>query len=392
MSDFSTIDRLLQGFVDGGLPGCAMEIAKDGETLYRGFFGYADLEKKLPVTESSVFRLASMSKLSLVTVMMMLYERGKFLLTDPVYSILPEWEHTTKFVINPNGYQEIVPTKKAVTIGDVLSMKCGLPYCNFPGQADSETLRIMQQRMQPLWDRGHFTLREQLKAMADVPQLFEPGEHWLYGFSSEICAGIIEEVCGKSIDAVFEELLFEPLGMDSTRSHYFGDMKERMVQFYALGENGQPPSPCHTPLDDKHLPGKEHECGWARLFSTTGDFSRLMQMLACGGVYNGTRIMGRKTIDLLRTNTLTETMLREDFTNDYLAGYGYGYGMRTLMDPYAGHHNGSVGAFGWTGGSGTWAEADPAEGVSIVYMHNLQPNLEEYHHLRMRAVAYGCLQ
>ena len=61
------------------------------------------------------------------------------------------------------------------------------------------------------------------------------------------------------------------------------------------------------------------------------------------------------------------------------------------MDKYAGHHNGSLGAFGWTGGSGTWAESDPSEGVSIVYMHNLQPNLEEYHHLRMRAAAYGSL-
>ena len=68
------------------------------------------------------------------------------------------------------------------------------------------------------------------------------------------------------------------------------------------------------------------------------------------------------------------------------------YGVRTLMDKYAGHHNGSLGQFGWTGGSGTWAESDPSEGVSIVYMHNLQPNLEEYHHLRMRATAYGCLE
>jgi CubicO group peptidase (beta-lactamase class C family) len=117
-----------------------------------------------------------------------------------------------------------------------------------------------------------------------------------------------------------------------------------------------------------------------------------MQMLANGGVYNGERIMGRKTIDLMRTNTITDQMIYEDYWNSYLAGYGYGYGVRTMSHPYEGQHNGSLGAFGWTGGSGTWAEADPSEGVSIVYMHNLQPNLEEYHHLRMRAVAYGCLE
>lgn len=116
-----------------------------------------------------------------------------------------------------------------------------------------------------------------------------------------------------------------------------------------------------------------------------------MQMLANGGVHQGNRIIGHGTIDLIRTNTLTPKMIEEDFSNTYLAGYGYGYGMRMLLDPYTGQHNGSLGAFGWTGGSGTWAEADPSTGTSIVYMHNLQPNLEEYHHLRMRAAAYGCL-
>ena len=132
--------------------------------------------------------------------------------------------------------------------------------------------------------------------------------------------------------------------------------------------------------------------GFSRVITNCRDYTKLMQMLANGGVYDGRRIMGRKTIDLMRTNTLSDTLIREDFSNNYLAGYGYGYGVRTLMDRYVGHHNGSLGAFGWTGGSGTWAEADPSEGVSIVYMHNIQPNLEEYHHLRMRATAYGCLE
>lgn len=94
----------------------------------------------------------------------------------------------------------------------------------------------------------------------------------------------------------------------------------------------------------------------------------------------------------MRCNTLSQEILHSDFNNNYLAGYGYGYGVRTLRNLYEGQHNGSLGAFGWTGGSGTWAESDPSEGLSIVYMHNLQPNLEEYHHLRMRAVAYGCFE
>jgi CubicO group peptidase (beta-lactamase class C family) len=115
-----------------------------------------------------------------------------------------------------------------------------------------------------------------------------------------------------------------------------------------------------------------------------------MSMLANGGVYKGERFLGRKTIELMSTNYLNEDQLK-DYHNTYLAGYGYGLGFRTLMDKAGGNHNGSIGAFGWTGGTGIWAESDPVENVAIVYMHNTRPNQEEYHHLRVRAVAYGCL-
>lgn len=89
MSTIKDLDRLLQGFVDGGLPGCSLQIAQRGKTLYEGYFGYADMEAKTPVTERSIFRQASMSKIPLYVTMMMLYERGKFLLTDPIYNFFP---------------------------------------------------------------------------------------------------------------------------------------------------------------------------------------------------------------------------------------------------------------------------------------------------------------
>ena len=116
-----------------------------------------------------------------------------------------------------------------------------------------------------------------------------------------------------------------------------------------------------------------------------------MQMLACGGTYKGQRIMGRKTIDMMRSNGLNAAQQAE-FEDTYNAGYGYGYGVRTLIDKNRGNHNGSLGAFGWTGGFGTWCEADPAEGISIVYMHNTVPTRELYYHHRIRTAAYGCLE
>lgn len=390
MSDFTNLNALLEDFVKRGLPGCGMQITQHGKTIYEGYFGYADIDKKIPITASSLFRQASMSKLPLYTVLMMLYEKGKFLLSDPISDFFPEWKHSTKYLINPNGYVDIVPTRRPVLISDVLSMKCGLPYCNFPEETTNATLRAMQKKMKPLWERGHFTLQEQISAMADVPQAFDPGSHWLYGFSSELAAGLIEKVCDKPIDDVFQLMLFDPLEMENTRSHYFGNAKERMVTLYGKDEAGYL-SPIYSPLDDKHLPGKEHECGWARLFSNVNDYSKLMQMLACGGIYKGKQIMGRKTIDLMRTNGLTPQQLK-DFQDTYNAGYGYGFGVRTLIDKYKGNHNGSLGAFGWTGGFGTWCESDPEEEVSIVYMHNMMPNEEQYYHLRIRAAAYGCIE
>lgn len=390
MSTVKDIDKLLQGFVDDGLPGCGLQITQRGKTIYEGYFGYADVKAKSPLTKKSIFRQASLSKLPLYTVLMMLYERGLFLMTDPIYKFFPEWKDTKKFIRNPNGNMEIVPTEGPVTIRDAFSMTCGLPYCNFPSDTNNPTQKAMEKCMQPLWNRGHFTLREQIEAIAKAPLAFEPGTHWLYGFSSELAAGIIEAVCEKSIDDAFEEFLFAPLEMDDTRSHYFGDIRERMVKLYHKTPEGKLEH-IVTSLDDKYNPGPEYEYGWSRLFSTVNDYSKLMQMLANGGEYNGKRIIGRKSINMMRTNGLDVVKLK-DFTDEYNAGYGYGYGVRTLIDKEKGNHNGSLGAFGWTGGFGTWAEADPKEEVSIVYMHNLMPNEERYYHPRVRAAAYGLIE
>lgn len=386
MATAKDIDRLLESFLEKGLPGCSLKVVQRGVTLYEGYFGVADRDTRAPVTKDSLFRQASMSKIPLYTAMMMLYARGEFLLSDPVGDFLPEWKTSRKYIRHPNGYVSIVPTERPITIRDTLSMKCGLPYCNSAAPTEDITLRGMQECMKPLWEKGHYTLQEQLKAVSRAPLACEPGAHWIYGFSSEIAAGIIEKVCDMPVNDALKKLLFDPLGMENTAAIHFGDTGERMVTLYALDEEGNyVPGPDF--FDKKHLPGPENEAGWARLFSNVEDYSRLMQMLACGGSFDGVRLMSPGTIDLMRSNGLDEIQLR-DFPE---AGYGYGYGFRTLIDRAAGDLNGSPGAFGWTGGFGSWCEADPAEGLSIVYMHNLIPNGEQYYHPRVRTISYGLL-
>lgn len=390
MADFKKMDRLLQEFADKTVPGCACTIMKNEEILYEGYAGYSDIDTKKPVNASSMFRQASTTKLFTYAIIGMLYEEGRFLLSDPISEFLPEWKNMNKFQVGANNELHIVPLENPITIKDVVTMACGLPYCMFPDvNSDQPVVAAMSKALAPLMGKCRPTLREEVWAVSQVPVLFEPGTHWLYGFGSEITGAIVEEITGKPLRRVFEERIIEPLGLKDTATYINEQNTKQLVSDYLKNEDGSfmklPPE-----SDAGYLPEFTPEGARVSLMCSARDFAVYMQMLANGGVYKGKQLLGRKTVDLLRTNYLNEAQLR-DFNCTYLAGYGYGLGFRTVIDQAAGNHNGSLGAFGWTGGSGIWVEADPKEGISIAYMHNMRPNEELYHHLRVRTVAYGCL-
>ena len=397
MSRYNDLDALLQKFVDDGLPGCSCIIARKGEILYENYFGWADIENKKPLTADNVFRQASLTKVAMYTAAMMLYEQGKFLMSDPIYEYFPEWRNTTKMVYKPNGEVDIVPVERPITVKNIMNMTCGLPYDMIMGDVPVEhpVSQAMARAMEPLKAKGHYTLREQIKAISQVPIAFEPGTRWLYGFASELTAGLLEVICGKPAEVVLKEMLFEPLGMDSSANFFFGDLEDRLVKNYYLkpGKKLGDPDALTTPPPERD----------AKFYGPLGAVSGFARVIQLPRLHEADADAGKRRRVQRRTDNRPQNDRPDAYEhtfghndprgllNTYLAGYGYGYGVRTMSHPYEGQHNGSLGAFGWTGGSGTWAEADPSRGVSIVYMHNLQPNLEEYHHLRMRATAYGCI-
>lgn len=390
MADFKKMDRLLQEFASKTVPGCACSIMKDEEILYEGYTGYSDIDKKETVNARSIFRQASTTKLFTYAIIGMLYEEGKFLLSDPIYEYLPEWKNMMKYQTGPNNELRIVPLEHPITIKDVVTMACGLPYCMFPDvNSDQPVIRAMSKALLPLGDKVRPTLRDEVRVMSQVPVLFEPGTHWLYGFGSEITGAIVEEITGKPLRSVFQERLIDPLGLKDTYTYMNEQNKKQIVSDYVKNQDGSFRK-LPQESDAGYYPETTPEGARASLLTSANDFGVFMQMLANGGSYKGERYLGRKTVDLMRTNYLNETQLK-DFECTYLAGYGYGLGFRTVIDQAAGNHNGSLGAFGWTGGSGIWVEADPKERISITYMHNMRPNEELYHHLRVRTVAYGCL-
>lgn len=385
MSDFKALSSFLEEALGKGPVGNGCAVARDGELLFEEYHGFSDREKKVPVDEKSVFRQFSTTKLATCTGAMMLYERGKFLLNDPLYEYFPEWKDTCVAQTNEDGTVTIRPPKRPILVKDCFSMAMGIGY-----GGEDYTHQVLAKVREELKDNiGNYTLRQDIKAMAAVPIAFDPGTHFLYGVGHELVAGLIEVVSGQTVGTFLKENLFDPLEMNSTGYHYFDDIRERMVTTYLLQEDGSTvPSPVFT--GDEHFePDNRYEGGGAGLFSTVRDYLTFSQMLACGGTYKGQQLIGRKTIDLMRTNQLNEQQMK-DFTNPYLDGYGYGLGVRTLVHPAAGV-NSSVGEFGWTGMLGTYVAIDPAEKLSLVYMHNLFPNNEAYIHPRVRNIVFGTL-
>ena len=386
---FEKLDRLLDGFVEeGGIPGCAACIMQDGKTVYEKYAGFADIESGKPIEKKSMFRQFSTTKLFSYVIFAMLYEEGKFLFSDPVGKYLPEWKSSRVFYRDAEGKLQIKPAEGPITVRQAVNMTCGLPYCMFP-EPDSEdpTVAAMSEKLTELLKNGVPVLAEEVRAMSQVPLMNEPGSHWFYGFGSEIMGAMIEKFEDMPLRETFIKRIAEPMGLENVDTFITDANRERVVTHYFKDENGLTAAPAD--FNNQFDPAVTPAGARPNMLASASDFCEFMQMLASGGTYKGRKYLSAGTVKMLTENQLNAVQLG-DFENDYLAGYGYGLGFRTLLTRKYGH-NGNLGAFGWTGGSGIWAEADPESNSALIYMHNMFPNDELYYHHRFRAAAYGCL-
>ncbi len=386
MSTARDMDTLLRRFADNTVPGCACMVMQDGRPLYENYFGYRDLEAKLPVDRDTLFRMFSLTKLVVCTAAMIQFERGEFLLSEPFADYFPEYAHPKVARIESNGRLTLRDAAGPILIRHALSMTCGLPYASEGGEhpTDAAINRVHAE----LAKKGSYTLQDEIRALAEVPLLFDPGEHRVYGLGHDMIGALIEVTSGKTLGEFLRENIFEPLGMEHSAYRYTEETQKDLAKLYAkkdgrffdLGDT----------YDGALKPGAVYEGGGTGLICNLEDYAIFTQMLANGGTYKGKKILGSRTVDLLRKNVLNEMQLREFDNGPCNHGYGYGLGVRTMLDT-SGHSNSVPGEFGWTGLAGTWASVDPDDRFSVVYMHNMFPNEEVYHHLRVRSVAYGML-
>ena len=391
MSTVKDLDRLLHTYIDRGVPGVAYSVYRGEEPLYEGYFGHRDMAKTQPLTPDTLFRIHSITKAVSALCGMMEFERGAFLMDDPVYEYIPEYRNMKLSVKQPDGSWTVEDAKEPMLMKHLFNMNVG--FYSFGDDPTATGLKDCHDRLGGSKFQADYSLAEEIRALAEVPMLFEPGSHWQYGYGIDIMAVVVEVTSGMPLGRFMQERIFDPLGMKDTGFRFRPGWRERMAECVVHRPDGTVEH-CDDllgdPLDSMYRETAAYEAADAGLISTLSDLQVFSAMLACGGSWKGEKIVGRKTIDLMRTNLLTEAMLKEFVgTMPEMQGYGYGYGVRTYMDPAAGLCSGSVGEFGWLGAAGAWMMADPEEKLSAVLMlQDMLPD-SKYYNNRLRAVTYG---
>lgn len=376
---FDSMTQFMETLPGLGNPGSDCAVMREHKVLYRHQVGYSDVEAKVAMDGSETFFLYSVSKIFTCTAAMQLYERGKFLLTDPLYEYIPEFRDMWIRTPEPDNGFRTEKAKGPVLIRHLFTMTSGLDY-----DLNSPAIKKVQ-----LETGGRAPTVEVARALASQPLHFEPGTRYLYSLAHDVLGALIEVITGKSFGQYLKENILDPLELTHTRFHHAGGpLPGSMAAQYQRDLVTRAVS--RIPLENEFVLGSEYECGGAGLISSADDCVRFGDALANGGVaFNGERVLGGNTIRLMYTNHLTGQAL-EDFGFN-LSGYGYGLGVRTMMDPAVGGSNSPVGEFGWGGAASAHLLIDPVNRVSMYYATHVRNGLGGWVQPRLRNILYGCL-
>jgi CubicO group peptidase (beta-lactamase class C family) len=388
-------DACLQRMVDQGeAAGAGGLIIRHGIAAYRKSFGMQDIENRIPMQNDSIYRIYSMSKTFTVTAAMTLYEKGLFKLSDPIADFLPAFREPKIAKSDERGVVTIVPAKGPITFEHLFTMTSGIPYPD----TVSYSARIMSE-IQGKADadaaRGKpWTSAQMIDAAAEAPLCFHPGEGWLYGFSHDILGRLIEVISGKSLGEYLAETIFKPLGLKDTAFYVPPEKQARLAKVYSPTDAGLKEVSDLANAIPKINPAITHppafESGGGGLASTLDDVGRFGSMLLNEGALDGERILSRKTVELIRRNHVPEAYIRK-FGFPSMAGYGYGLGVRTMLNTAEAGLNGSDGEWAWDGMLGTWYCIDPAEDLTAVFLVQRIPGGNEDLPRRFAQTVYAAI-
>ena len=388
MKQTDYIDRLITSEIrQNNLAGANILLLKNEKELYCQSYGMADIERGIPMTRDSLFRIFSMTKPVTCAAVMLLMERGILDLYDPVSRYLPGFRNQT--VLNPDGSTS--PVMREMQIRDLLNMTSGLSYpddCTPVGKM----VAALFDEMTDTQDAGHgFSTVTLANRLGQLPLCYHPGSRWQYSTSADVLGAVIEVVSGKRFSDFLKEEFFLPLEMPDTDFYVPDDKKHRFTQLYrctpqsalvasqltdvvnALSSSNMtaPEQMNIRPELGKNLgmEGYAHrpvfESGGAGLVSTIDDYAHFATMLLQKGTYHGKRILSPKTAAFMCSPQLDDSFAK-DLNWASLRGYRYGNLMRYLVDR-SDATNADLGEFGWDGWCGTYFTVDPSEDFIMLY-------------------------
>ncbi|HBY61528.1 MAG TPA: serine hydrolase [Solibacterales bacterium] len=350
------------------IAGAVTLIARKGKVGYLKAQGQMDREAGKPMSADALFRICSMTKPITSAAVMMLYEEGRFLLSDPVSKYLPEFKNPKVLMKGPGGAHYTVPANREITIKHLLTHTSGISYHWHADLGRYYKDANVAHGILPY----EGTIAESVKALAAQPLLFHPGERYEYGLNIDVLGRLVEVVGGMPLDQFFAKRIFEPLGMKDTFFYVPPDKMARLAAAYVFQDGrGLERFPEKAIVEGNfsytadyvHAAPRKLFAGGAGLVSTAMDYALFCQTMLNGGTLNGKRLLSRKTVELMTVDHLGA--VAPNF------GFGLGFGVAGTKGPPG--EAGTPGQYNWGGFFYTTFFVDPKEQLILVFMGQLHP-------------------
>jgi len=343
-------------------------IARKGKIVHLNAEGNMGIDNVTPLKTDSLFRIYSMTKPVTAVAAMILYEDGRFNMTDPVSKFLPEFAEQKLLVVKENGETELVAPKTPVTMRHLLTHTAGMSY----GWTPDNPVDVQYGEAKLFENK---TLPEFTKALANIPLRFEPGTRYHYSVAFDVVGAVIEKLSGMPLDKFYQENIFGPLGMNDTFFEVPADKMDRLAsdQGWDYKNNKIAVVPAEQSRNYKDV---SLMVGGGGLVSTAEDYLRFSQMVMNGGSLNGVRILGPKTVQFLSANHLTKKVWEEGRGQypalDFYPGQSMALGYGVVTEPGIMPDISSKGELSWGGVAGTQFWIDPEEqliGIALVQLY-----------------------
>jgi len=361
------IDLLFQQLVEHHkIAGGTALIARKGKIVYYRSNGYNDLEKQIPLEKDAIFRIASQTKAITSVAVMMLYEEGRIALNNPISMYLPEFSNPqviSTFIKKDSSYTTQA-ARREVTIHDLLTHTSG--YCYPGGGGEAVNAIYAKLKIVSGVPDAISTLKNEMQKIALAPLAHEPGEKFTYGLSTDILGYLVETLSGQSLENFLRTRIFDPLGMTDTYFQLPEEKYARLMLLYQDGIKGDVIQKSTGKYIDYPMRKGVYYSGGGGLSSTALDYAKFLQMLLNEGEYNGIRLLGRKTVEMMHVNQIRTLGSGSIYIPNSTDKFGLGFEVVTL--PGKAQVPISEGAFGWGGAFGSLYWVDPSEDLIVQFV------------------------